>query len=645
MNARGHLYQKALLFLASAALFILPLQAAAAQPPAPAAEKPSAFIELILDASGSMWAKLGNSTRIDVAKNALYTIIDDLSSRKSLAAGLRVYGHRTNDCSDTKLEIPIGPLDGREMKDFISGIKPKGKTPIAYSLEEAAKDFDPSSGGSKTIILVTDGLESCGGDPCAAAQALAAKGIVSKIHVVGFGMDKQSVSQLECIVKPSGGLLLEANSASELARAFDRIVKTTLDTNLEIRGVDGKDRSVPMKVEVMKDGDVVLKGDGDTVKGSLPEGSYTIRAVASETGEEIFLEGTEVVPDRLSSLKAVFSIARLRVRGTDGKGKPMTISCQVFPQGKIESPEASFQSSDWYSLALKPGKYTVQAVNDKTKAAQSHDLVLEDGALSSLEILFDESRLLLKATSSGKPLNVDSWVYTAPYDKDNPGRASRHDGTGEVVHVVVPGTYDVLVKDLKTGTEQWARNVEIPAGQTVTREFSFGQGVLKFSAKGFEGKPIFFYVEVFQSPAEDNEEVLSSDSGDGEFSLTVKPGRYDIKVWVDQTSTVTWEKGVEIGAGTKFTKGFVFPAARVRIIPPGEGKKRSQIFVEAYVHPAEENEQPFLRDDGDGEYIQMFFAPGTYDFRITDEHEHEMWVRGIELAENERFSKEVTFEE
>ena len=195
----------------------------------------STHIELILDASGSMWSKLGNTTRIEAAREALGSIVDDLAARKGIAVGLRVYGHRTNDCKDTKLEIPIGPLDGGKMKAFIAGIKPKGKTPIAYSLLEGAKDFDPAFEGSKVIILVTDGLESCNGDPCAAAKELADKGVVSKIHVVGFGLDKKSMSQLACIPKPSGGLLLEAGNAVELSKAFDEIVKSVLDSNLEVK--------------------------------------------------------------------------------------------------------------------------------------------------------------------------------------------------------------------------------------------------------------------------------------------------------------------------------------------------------------------------------------------------------------------------
>ncbi|NLO57272.1 MAG: VWA domain-containing protein, partial [Synergistaceae bacterium] len=369
-----------------------------------AQEGDSAHIELILDASGSMWAKLGKSTRIEVAKEALNKIIDDLSERKGIAVGLRVYGHRTNDCKDTKLEIPIGPLDAKKMKKFISGIKPKGKTPIAYSLEEAAGDFKTDFKGSRVVILVTDGLESCNGDPCAAAKALAEKGIVSKIHVVGFGMDKKSVSQLECIVKPSGGLLLEANSAAELAKAFDTIVKTALDVNLEVKGLDKKGNPAAMTVTVLKDGDELLSESGETVRQNVPEGSYLIRAVASGTGEEIFFEGVDLVSDELTSLKAVFSLSRIQVRGVDSSGKPVNVSWEIFLKENREAPEKEFSGTDWKTEILAPGVYFVRASHQGTKAVQSFDLTLEEGDHVKKELSFAQGKLIINILdSAGKP--------------------------------------------------------------------------------------------------------------------------------------------------------------------------------------------------------------------------------------------------
>ncbi|MDD3516433.1 MAG: VWA domain-containing protein, partial [Synergistaceae bacterium] len=426
-------------FFRAALLFLLFFLATGSWSPVLAQDDATTHIELILDASGSMWAKLGGSTRIEVAKDALGKIIDDLSERKGIAVGLRVYGHRTNDCKDTKLEIPIGPMDEKKMKAFIGKIKPKGKTPIAYSLQEAAKDFKKDFTGSKVIILVTDGLESCGGDPCAAAKVLAEKGIVSKIHVVGFGMDKKSVSKLECIVKPSGGLLLEANSAAELAKAFDTIVKTALDTNLEVTGLDGKGKPVEMSVSVLQEGDEVLSEKGQTVKANLPEGSYLVRATATETGEEIFFEGVDLVEDKLTSLKAVFSIARIRVRALDSAGKPVRAEWQIFRKDAPEEPVVRFSGADWTEKALSPGEYTLKAHHKDTKVTLTADAAPGNGETAAVELVFAQGKLLISGLdSNGKPVYTDSYVYKAPFDRDNPDEAAR-DGGNKHEYSLVPG--------------------------------------------------------------------------------------------------------------------------------------------------------------------------------------------------------------
>ena len=632
-------------FFRTALLFLLFFLAAGSWSHVLAQDEATTHIELILDASGSMWAKLGSSTRIEVAKDALGKIIDDLSERKGIAVGLRVYGHRTNDCKDTKLEIPIGPLDGKKMKAFIGKIKPKGKTPIAYSLQEAAKDFRKDFTGSKVIILVTDGLESCNGDPCAAAKALAEKGIVSKIHVVGFGMDKKSVSQLECIVKPSGGLLLEANSAAELAKAFDTIVKTALDTNLEVTGLDGKGKPVGMTVSVLREGDEVLSEKGQTVKANLPEGSYLVRATAAETGEEVFFEGVDLVEDKLTSLKAVFSIARIRARALDSAGKAVRAEWEIFRKDAPEEPLIRFSGADWTEKVLSPGEYTLKAHHKDTKVTLTADAAPGDGETATVELVFAQGKLIISGLdSNGKPIYTDSYVYRAPYDRDNPDEAGR-DGGNSHEYFLVPGTYDVLVRDNDTRVEQWIKDVVIEGGKTVRKEVSFSQGTVSLTAKGFEGKPAYFSAEIFKSPAEENDEFVYSDSGEGEVSFPIAPGTYDVRARTEEPRAELWEKGMEVKAGATVKKFFAFSAVRIRITPPKKGKEWTYISVDVFPHPAEENDQLVVSEAGAEEHIQFFLVPGTYDFRIRDDEERETWIRGIELAADETFSREVKFED
>ena len=199
--------------------------------------------------------------------------------------------------------------------------------------------------------------------------------------------------------------------------------------------------------------------------------------------------------------------------------------------------------------------------------------------------------------------------------------------------------------DHNTRIEQWVKDVVIEGGKTVRKEVSFSQGTARLTAKGFEGKPAYFYAEVFTSPAEEGDEPVFSDSGDGEISFSIVPGTYDVRARTEEPKAELWKKGLEVKAGAKAAASFAFSAARVRIVPPKKGKDRIYIFVDAFPHPAGENDEATVSEAGADQHVQFFLVPGTYDFRIRDEEDRETWMRGIELAENDKFSREVKFED
>lgn len=181
-------------------------------------------ILLILDASATMGDAMENTTRMAVAKQALSQIIDQLKSNPSVLLGLRIYGNRTGDCNDTTLEFPIQSIAGGNadaIKKKIVETEPNGSTPIAYSLLQCIPDF--TGKGKKVVILVTDGIETCGGKPCDAAKELLKAGIT--IHVVGLGMSGTDLDTLKCIVGPSGGIITGANTSADFVNSMGKIIK------------------------------------------------------------------------------------------------------------------------------------------------------------------------------------------------------------------------------------------------------------------------------------------------------------------------------------------------------------------------------------------------------------------------------------
>ena len=187
--------------------------------------------EIILDASGSMNARLDHSQRkIDAAKGAVQSIIASLPDDMMLA--FRAYGNQfpkgKKNCQDTELLVSFNPVSQirPEIITKTSGIKAQGYTPITYVLELAAKDFPADFNGEKIIILVSDGKETCEGDPCVLAATLARNNVGIVIHTIGFGVDAATKGQLECIASATGGRYFGAQDAGELVTVLQEAVQT-----------------------------------------------------------------------------------------------------------------------------------------------------------------------------------------------------------------------------------------------------------------------------------------------------------------------------------------------------------------------------------------------------------------------------------
>ena len=133
---------------------------------------PITRVLFIFDASQSMYAQWEGNSRMEIAKELLSNMLDSLDDRNNLEVGLRCYGHQKpsppQDCRDTRLEVNFGKNNIPAIKKRLESLRPRGTTPIAKALEYGALDFPDNTNDSRNIvILITDGIEECGGDPCA----------------------------------------------------------------------------------------------------------------------------------------------------------------------------------------------------------------------------------------------------------------------------------------------------------------------------------------------------------------------------------------------------------------------------------------------------------------------------------------------
>jgi len=184
---------------------------------ASAARDEAENIVFILDASGSMVGIVDNRMKMSIAKEVMIGLIRDLP--EDVNVGLVAYGHRrTNDCTDIEELAPLGPPDMQEMERRITDLQCRGRTPIAGSIRKVAAGLKAAN-QQATIILVSDGEETCGGDPCGLVKAMKAAGIKFVMHVIGFDVDERVKAQLSCIAEAGGGKYYNAKNASDLRLA------------------------------------------------------------------------------------------------------------------------------------------------------------------------------------------------------------------------------------------------------------------------------------------------------------------------------------------------------------------------------------------------------------------------------------------
>lgn len=186
-------------------------------------------ILFVLDGSQSMLAKWESGTKMKVAQDLLSDMVDSLKFDKNIEMALRVYGHQKpvppQRCDDTKLEVPFAKDNAKRIKDKLDAVNPKGTTPIAYSLEQSATDFPKSKDCRNIIILITDGIESCDGDPCAVSLALQSQGIILKPFVIGVGLNDEFKDTFDCV-----GRYYDASNEQRFKEVLDVVVSQALNT-------------------------------------------------------------------------------------------------------------------------------------------------------------------------------------------------------------------------------------------------------------------------------------------------------------------------------------------------------------------------------------------------------------------------------
>jgi hypothetical protein len=357
--------------------------------PAPAFAEAGGSVLVVLDASGSMNAQLPEGrTRLEAAKAAVGDVVGSLAPETRLA--LRVYGHQSTadkkNCEDSELVAGFAPLSQGKaaLLDKVAGLKARGYTPITLSLQLAAQDIAKEPSAERTVVLVSDGRETCRADPCVAAKALAAADVKLVVHTIGLGVDAAARSQLQCIASMARGSYFDAASRAELATVLGRAAVTEKTVVVTAPKAATGILSAPR----MKDIASIYQAEtgkllvdkvigGPFPQHELPVGIYSVRLINGPWS------GIEIKAGE----KTLLDPAVLRVVGASSNNvnllDPETGE-QVGYFHPLPTPEVSLLPGhfvprigkfDWPALNLKPGQTTVLTlsgikVNDPSPSHQ-----------------------------------------------------------------------------------------------------------------------------------------------------------------------------------------------------------------------------------------------------------------------------------
>ena len=251
-------------------------------------ERPNTI--LVLDGSGSMWGQIDGINKIVIARDVVGDLLDTFPENQNL--GLTVYGHRERgNCADIETVVAPGPDTLGAIREAVNGINPRGKTPMTDAVIAAAEALRFTE-EKATVILVSDGIETCNPDPCAAARALEQAGVDFTAHVIGFDVtDPEALAQMQCLADETGGTFRSAADAAELSEALTTVAVAEPDPVPQTARIVAVYQPGGAEIEAAIDwtvsnGEASEDGSGPGFEIDLMAGDYVVRGTRLDDGHE-----------------------------------------------------------------------------------------------------------------------------------------------------------------------------------------------------------------------------------------------------------------------------------------------------------------------------------------------------------------------
>jgi Ca-activated chloride channel family protein len=446
-------------------------------------QKAPSPILFIYDASGSMWGKLDTQTKKEIAANVLTKTVEDLPKNQQI--GFMAYGHRTKgDCDDIEYLIDISNISKTKIIDAVNGINSLGKTPLARSATLAINSLRNNK-TKATIILITDGIESCDGNICDVVTKAKAEGINFKLHIVGFGLKEDETEQLKCAAEAGNGHYYDAADASSLSEGLTEATSKTVDNpdgNFSIYAVKNG-QPVDAWVKVVKTG-TKEEIDGtrtyrDTGWVYLPPGKYDMLVNPLENSK---IKGTtisiESIKDKVGHQTVSFDGGKINLITLNNNQGWDCTSEVTTQEGEVVGGSRTYGRP--LIIEVNPGVYDIVIMAMHIKGLENK-FTLEDvkvEATKTTDVTHNfKTGIAMIGVKSGEVL-VDAVVSINNKETGENVAGSRtytSDSSNPREFILNPGVYEVKVTAAKKefAGKKETFIMEVKQGETVTKILNF----------------------------------------------------------------------------------------------------------------------------------------------------------------------------
>jgi len=557
---------------------------------------------LILDASASMWGQIGGKPKIEIARNTAEDIIKNRPS--GLEMGFMTYGHRRKgDCKDIELIVPPGTETTEKLLGALKLLVPKGKTPIYDSVLKAAESLKYTEQAA-SIILVSDGIETCGGDLNALGKILAEQGIDFKTHIIGFAMSDADTVDLRGLAKATGGTYSDAGDAAQLKLALQSAmtaaVKPPTTLTLVPLGEDGKSvlrNGVEFGLYKGKSSeDPAYQGSGGQFITEVEPGSYTATATFGGKTLEAKISAKKA-SNTTHTFKFVAPILSLQALLKEG-GEPIESSVSWEIQGPPNSEGKRRQVGYSYDaqpkMRLAPGEYLVVARRGSARVEKA--ITFSDQA-QTLSLIFGAGNLKMSAVlvEGADPTKGGlSWEVQSEPDAEGNRKKITYSYDDQPGWTLPVGSYLVTVRKSSASA---SIQIQIKAGELTTGRIVMGSGILApqmVMSSGMEAHTgLGLSWDVFGEANAEGERPKITYSYDAQPSWTIPTGSYTVTV---SRGSATASQDIEITSGKKteitLNLNAALLSAKVVMSKGGEGYAGTGLNWDVFGEANAEGERP-----------------------------------------------------